>query len=139
MGRWYLWFSRLLPNLFSLFSFFSFFSLFLASCLCFYLSSTLPYPSHPLSNPLPPLLPSPFLILPCLIYSSPGRGLQEAQDLTMSYFERTMNKDVKDQLGVNECMYCIVCVHVMVVIIVKMVLMTGIMLIFEYVHTNSIM
>jgi dsDNA-specific endonuclease/ATPase MutS2 len=29
-----------------------------------------------------------------------GHGLQEAQDLTMTYFERTMNKDLKDQLGI---------------------------------------
>ena len=29
-----------------------------------------------------------------------GHGLAEAQDLTMTYFERTMNKDLKDQLGI---------------------------------------
>jgi dsDNA-specific endonuclease/ATPase MutS2 len=29
-----------------------------------------------------------------------GHGLQEAQDLTMTYFERTMNRDLKDQLGI---------------------------------------
>ena len=29
-----------------------------------------------------------------------GHGLAEAQDLTMTYFERTMSKDLKDQLGV---------------------------------------
>ena len=29
-----------------------------------------------------------------------GHGLAEAQDLTMTYFERTMNRDLKDQLGV---------------------------------------
>lgn len=29
-----------------------------------------------------------------------GHGLAEAQDLTMTYFERTMAKDLKDQLGI---------------------------------------
>ena len=29
-----------------------------------------------------------------------GHGLAEAQDLTMTYFERTMGKDLKDQLGI---------------------------------------
>ena len=29
-----------------------------------------------------------------------GHGLAEAQDMTMTYFERTMNKDLKDQLGI---------------------------------------